>query len=156
LNVFPIALAPLRERKSDIPLLAAHFVECACREFNKPPALMSNEALAALKAYHWPGNVRELQNVVERAVITARESVIRFELPSSPDARQASARMGDDAVVHIRTDEELREEERTKILVALNRTRWKVYGRGGAAELLGIKPGTLSARLKKLGLRRPS
>jgi transcriptional regulator with GAF, ATPase, and Fis domain len=156
LNVFPITLAPLRERKSDIPLLAAHFVERACSEFNKPLALMSGDALAALKVYSWPGNVRELQNVVERAVITARESVISFELPSSPDAGQASARLGDDAVARIRTDEELREAERANILLALNRTRWKVYGRGGAAELLGIKPGTLSARLKKLGLRRPS
>src|SRR5262249_599970 len=65
LNVFPITLAPLRERKSDIPTLAAHFLERACKEFNKPLALMSYEALGALKAYDWPGNVRELQNVVE-------------------------------------------------------------------------------------------
>jgi transcriptional regulator with GAF, ATPase, and Fis domain len=154
LNVFPITLAPLRERKSDIPLLAAHFLERACKEFNKPLALMSGESLSTLKAYVWPGNVRELQNVVERAVITARDGPVSFDLPASRDTSQAAERPGDAAAVHIRTDEELRDAERTNILVALNKTRWKVYGRGGAAELLGIKPGTLAARMKKLGLRR--
>ncbi len=153
LNVFPIILVPLRERRSDIPLLAAHFLERACKEFNKPLALVSGEALAALKAYDWPGNVRELQNVVERAVITSRESPISFELPSSRHATQGSERTGG-TVVHVRTHEELRDAERANLLVALNKTRWKVYGRGGAAELLGIKPGTLAARMKKLGLRR--
>src|SRR5262249_24016723 len=150
LNVFPITLAPLRERKSDIPTLAAPFIERACKEFKKPLSLISGEALAALKAYDWPGNVRELQNVVERAVITAREGSIYFELPSTSDATQMSERLGNTAVVHVRTEEELRDAERANILAALNKTRWKVYGRGGAAELLGIKPGTLSARMKKL------
>jgi transcriptional regulator with GAF, ATPase, and Fis domain len=156
LNVFPITLAPLRERKSDIPTLAAHFLERACKEFNKPVALMSGEALAALKGYDWPGNVRELQNVVERAVITSREGSISFELPSTPHATQMSERFGNSAVIQVRTEQELRESERANILAVLNKTRWKVYGRGGAAELLGIKPGTLAARMKKLGLRRPS
>src|SRR5215472_16509994 len=100
LNVFPINLAPLRERKSDIPLLAAHFLERACKEFNKPLGLMSGEALATLKAYDWPGNVRELQNVVERAVITARGGPICFELPLA-NATQGSARLSDSAVVQL-------------------------------------------------------
>jgi transcriptional regulator with GAF, ATPase, and Fis domain len=156
LNVFPISIAPLRERKSDIALLAAHFLERACKEFNKPLCLMSGEALAALKAYDWPGNVRELQNVVERAVITARGGPISFELPSAAIGAQASERLDDSAVVQVRTEEQLREAERSNVLAVLNKTRWKVYGRGGAAELLGIKPGTLAARMKKLGLRRPS
>ena len=156
LNVFPISLAPLRERKSDIPPLAAHFLERACKEFNKPLGLMSGEALAALKAYDWPGNVRELQNVVERAVITARDGPISFELPSVPMPRRRQTGVSDSAVVQVRTEEELREAERANVLATLNKTRWKVYGRGGAAELLGIKPGTLAARMKKLGLRRPS
>src|SRR5215510_9415492 len=108
LNVFPITLAPLRERKSDIPILAAHFLECACKEFNKPIGLMSGEALAALKAYDWPGNVRELQNVVERAVITARGGPISFELPAAAIAK-ASERLDDSAVVQVRTEEELRD-----------------------------------------------
>jgi transcriptional regulator with GAF, ATPase, and Fis domain len=156
LNVFPITLAPLRERKSDIPPLAAHFMERACKEFNKPVGLMSGEALAALKGYDWPGNVRELQNVVERAVITTRGGPISFELPATAHATQPSERFGDSGPIHVRTEDELREAERANVLAVLNKTRWKVYGRGGAAEVLGIKPGTLAARMKKLGLRRPS
>src|SRR5215468_6713236 len=156
LNVFPVSLAPLRERKSDIPLLAAHFTERACKEFNKTLCLISPAALAILKAYDWPGNVRELQNVVERAVITARGGPISFELPSASIGAQASERLDDSDVVHVRTEEELREAERSNVLAVLNKTRWKVYGRGGAAQLLGIKPGTLAARMKKLGLRRPN
>lgn len=156
LNVFPITLAPLRERKSDIPLLAAHFLERACREFNKPLPFMSEEALASLKAYDWPGNVRELQNIVERAVITVRDGAISFELPSATDNAGGSDRLGVSAVAGVRSEEELRGAERANVMAALTRTRWKVYGRGGAAELLGIKPGTLAARMKKLGLRRPS
>jgi transcriptional regulator with GAF, ATPase, and Fis domain len=154
LNVFPIALVPLRERKSDIPLLAAHFLERACKEFCRPLALISGEALATLKAYDWPGNVRELQNVVERAVITAREGRVSFELPSSQPGKQETDKPADSVAVRVRTDEQLRDAERNNLLAALNKTRWKVYGAGGAAELLGIKPGTLAARMKKLGLRR--
>jgi transcriptional regulator with GAF, ATPase, and Fis domain len=154
LNVFPIALVPLRERKSDIPLLAAHFLERACKEFCRPLALISGEALATLKAYDWPGNVRELQNVVERAVITAREGRVSFELPSSQPGKQQADKPADSGAVRVHTDEQLRDAERNNLLAALNKTRWKVYGPGGAAELLGIKPGTLAARMKKLGLRR--
>jgi transcriptional regulator with GAF, ATPase, and Fis domain len=153
LNVFPITLPPLRERKSDIPALAAHFLERACKEFKKPLALMSGEALAALKAHDWPGNVRELENVVERAVITAREGTVSFDVPGPTEAQHSSDK-GPEAHVQVHTDEDLRKVERLNILSALTRTRWKVYGRGGAAELLGIKPGTLAARMKKLGLRR--
>src|SRR5262244_3612514 len=115
LNVFPITLAPLRERKSDIPPLAAHFLERARKEFKKQLCLMSSEALAALKAYDWPGNVRELQNVVERAVITSRGGSISFELPTAATGPQASERLGDSAVVQVRTEEELREAERANV-----------------------------------------
>jgi len=153
LHVFPIELAPLRDRKSDIPLLAAHFLERACKEFNKPLPLMSREAIAALKAYDWPGNVRELQNVVERAVITARDGFVSFELPVHRDAAPGSESRRE-TFAPVRTHDELRDAERANVLAALNKTRWKVYGRGGAAELLGIKPGTLAARMKKLGLSR--
>jgi transcriptional regulator with GAF, ATPase, and Fis domain len=156
LNVYPITLAPLRERKADIPALAAHFLEHACSELNRPLGLMDGEALESLKAYDWPGNVRELQNIVERAVIAARGGPVSFELPVVQAAAQEPARGGDTEPIQVRTEEALREGERANILAALNKTRWKVYGRGGAAELLGIKPGTLSARMKKLGLRRPS
>jgi transcriptional regulator with GAF, ATPase, and Fis domain len=153
LNVFPITLAPLRERKSDIPLLAAHFVERACKEFNKAICMITPDAIASLRAYDWPGNVRELENVIERAVITARlGGPISFQLPVSASSPEA-ARPAEPAV-SLRTEEQLRVAERANILATLNKTRWKVYGAGGAAELLGIKPGTLAARMKKLGLRR--
>jgi DNA-binding NtrC family response regulator len=135
-------------------MLAAHFVERACKDLKKVLCYIRPDALANLKTYEWPGNVRELQNVVERAVITARDGPISFELPSVPDASHGPTRSGESSDVHVRTDEELREAERANILAVLNKTRWKVYGRGGAAELLGIKAGTLAARMKKLGLRR--
>jgi len=154
LNVFPITLAPLRERKSDIPALAAHFLERASREFNRPLSLMSSEALADLKSYNWPGNVRELQNVVERSVIATRDGAIFFELPSVSNSAERPDH--ESSAGPVRTEVELRDAERANVLAILNKTRWKVYGRGGAAELLGIKPGTLAARMKKLGLRRPS
>jgi formate hydrogenlyase transcriptional activator len=156
LNVFPITLAPLRERKSDIAPLAAHFLERACKEFKKPLALMSGEALAVLKAYGWPGNVRELQNVVERAVITAREGSLVFDLPTAAEADKSAEQAGDAVLAPVQTEREFRHTERANVLAALQKTRWKVYGRGGAAELLGVKPGTLAARMKKLGLQRPS
>src|SRR5262249_4365669 len=118
LNVFPITLTPLRERKQDIPTLAAHFLEPARKQFNKPLALMSAAALAALKAYDWPGNVRELRNVVERAVITAREGPIFFELPSAPNATLRAERLGESALLQVRTEEEVRDAERANVLAA--------------------------------------
>jgi len=154
LNVFPITLAPLRERKADIPALAAHFLERACKEFKKSLCLLSGEAQTMLKSYDWPGNVRELQNVVERGVIASRGGAIQFALPVS-DLSERSAPEENSSAGQVRTELQLRDAERVNVLTILNKTRWKVYGRGGAAELLGIKPGTLAARMKKLGLRRP-
>ena len=116
--------------------------------------MITPQALTALKAYDWPGNVRELQNVIERSVITSRHGgEISFQLPNVTTLQESASHR--DVSVTLRTEEELREAERSNILATLNKTRWKIYGSGGAAELLGIKPGTLSARMKKLGLRRP-
>src|SRR5262249_9271668 len=102
----------------------------------------------------WPRNVRELQNVLERAVITAREGPIFFELPSARDPALQLQRLTDSAPVQVRTEEEVRDAKRANILAALNKTRWKGYSHGGAAELLAIKAGTVAARMKKLGLQR--
>jgi transcriptional regulator with GAF, ATPase, and Fis domain len=115
---------------------------------------VSGEALAALKAYDWPGNVRELQNVIERAVITTRGDSISFELPSFREPSHGATRPGARASVHVHTADEVRDAERANVIAALDKTHWKVYGPGGAAQLLGIKPGTLAARMKKLGLQR--
>jgi len=155
LNVFPIEIAPLRQRKEDIPPLAEHFLKLAARDFNLPVPEATTADIEQLQQYEWPGNVRELRNVIERAVITARGGNLRFDLPSGHEAR-GGARSADRATgespAGILSDEEVRRIERDNMIAALDRCRWKVYGEGGAAELLGIKPTTLTSRMKKLGL----
>jgi DNA-binding NtrC family response regulator len=108
--------------------------------------------------YDWPGNVRELQNVIERAVILARGGVLRFDLPlrDAPEAARRPAVRAGDEEEDVLTDVELRRRERENLLRVLERTGWKIKGRGGAAELLGVNPNTLAARMKSMGLRRPS
>jgi len=157
LNVFPLEVAPLRERKEDVPLLAAHFVNLAATKFNRPRVRLTKANTVQLQHYHWPGNVRELQNVVERAVITSRSGKLRFELagdaahvPSAPPANVARTDAG--AIV---PDAEMKRRERENVLGALNHADWKIYGPGGAAELLGVKPTTLASRIARLGLKKP-
>jgi transcriptional regulator with GAF, ATPase, and Fis domain len=168
LNVFPIRIAPLRQRKEDIPPLAQHFVERSVRELRCPRPRLTRAGVAGLQAYDWPGNVRELQNVIERAVILARGGVLEFDLPTA-DARPAPRRrprpagVGTDAEPDVDadaepgffTEAELRRLERDNLLSVLDRAHWKIKGPGGAAELLGLKPNTLLARIKAMGLERP-
>jgi transcriptional regulator with GAF, ATPase, and Fis domain len=162
LNVFPVEVAPLRERKEDIPLLAEHFVELICRKMHRPVLELNPAALDRLHRHDWPGNIRELQNVIERAVITANAGVLRIELPraggGSFDALAGGpgggSSGGDD--VHVITDDEIRRLERRNIVAALRMTKWKMGGPGGAADLLGIKPTTLASRMKAMGIQRPS
>jgi formate hydrogenlyase transcriptional activator len=158
LNVFPLEVAPLRKRKEDIPLLAAHFVQKAARKLKVPPAHLTQAHLVQLQSYDWPGNVRELQNSIERALILAQNGVMYFDLrarslsavPTAPPpvAKTASA---DVAVL---SDIEFRQRERDNYLAALNKTHWKIHGPGGTAELLGLKPTTLISRIKKFGLKK--
>ena len=149
LNVFPIKAAPLRERKEDIPLLAAHFIETGVRQLKLPPAKLTSAHIEQLRAYDWPGNVRELQNMVERALILAQNGALWFDFPAAPNTPGA-------AEPGILTDPELRNRERDNLLAALNKTGWKIHGRGGAAGLLGVKPTTLIARIRKMGLKKPA
>jgi transcriptional regulator with GAF, ATPase, and Fis domain len=108
-----------------------------------------------LKRYDWPGNVRELQNVIERAVITTRGRLIRFDRAAFAGGAVDSLPQPVDATAaEVLSPEQLRDQERRNTLAALTQTNWKVYGPGGAAELLGVKPTTLAYRMKKLGLRR--
>ena len=157
LNVFPVRIAPLRERKEDIAVLAAHFVAVSARNLNRPVPRITQGNVLALQRYAWPGNVRELQNVIERAVITSQAGRLRFDLPAEPNAKKATAAQSPDQGPEgeILTEVELRRRERDNILAALKRTRWKLSGEGGASELLGIKPTTLASRMKKMGIERP-
>jgi len=159
LNVFPMKVAPLRERKDDIPLLAAHFLDKAIRKLNLPPARLTQAHIAQFQNHDWPGNVRELQNTIERALILAQNGVLWFDLPDSQRTTAAgpvaagTERAAEPAIL---SDAEFQQRERDNVLAALNKTGWKIHGPGGTAELLGVKPTTLISRLKKMGLKKPA
>jgi transcriptional regulator with GAF, ATPase, and Fis domain len=152
LNVFPIETPPLRERPQDIPALAAYLVGEICRRMHRPVLTLGPEETAELAAYVWPGNVRELKNVLERAVIVTpidadRLAAVRLTVREPTSAHGRPPRMG--GVV---SEAEVRRFERENLLAALGRAGGRIYGRGGAADLLGVKPSTLASRLKKLGI----
>jgi transcriptional regulator with GAF, ATPase, and Fis domain len=154
LNVFPIEVPPLRKRAEDIPLLAAQFLEQTTHKL-KRKARLSDTNIAELQRYDWPGNVRELQNAIERAVITSKRGALQFPLPgsaASPEAAPDSP--GEAGGSEILSDAAIRELERANLLAALERADWRIYGAGGAAELLGLKPTTVASRAKRLGLER--
>jgi transcriptional regulator with GAF, ATPase, and Fis domain len=156
LNVFPIEVPPLRERKEDIALLTAHFLEQAARRLRLPTPKLTDSHLRLLKSYDWPGNVRELQNATERALILAQQGALRFDLPATEFPAPAPAPAVNGSEETILTEAELRSREQHNLLAALTKSGWKIHGQGGAAELLGVKPTTLISRIKKLGLKRPA
>jgi formate hydrogenlyase transcriptional activator len=148
LNVFPIDLVPLRERTDDIPLLAMHLLDSACRKLKTGELRLTEADARRLAQYAWPGNVRELQNVIERAAILARNGRVRIDLPESPASGRRAPATG-----KILTDDDRRERDRVNILAALDACGGKVFGPGGAAELLDVRPTTLASRIKTLGIR---
>ena len=155
LGVFPIVLPPLRDRREDIPDLLAHFVRQCCARLHLSVPRLPLREIERARAYDWPGNIRELQNVVERAVILARGGPIELplpeELPSVPPTFGAlTAPPPTDDVI---PEHAWRTLERANIMRALERARYQLWGSGGAADLLGINAGTLSSRLRKLGIR---
>ena len=152
LNVFPIEVVSLRRRREDIPLLAAQFVEQAARRFNQPTVRLTNANLRELQTANWPGNVRELMHVIERAVLTAPGGRLRFDLLGRAED---PVRDREPATGEVLTEAELRRAHDDNLRAALIQTGWKIYGPGGTAELLGLKPTTVAARIKKAGLRRP-
>lgn len=144
LNVFPVMLPPLRERREDIPVLVAHFVELFGRRMGKQIEHIPAEALSALSSYDWPGNIRELQNFIERSVILSAGTVLR---PPLQEIKKSPTTAPPEAIT-------LEEAERDHICKTLQTTRWVVAGPDGAAARLGIKRSTLYFRMQKLGISR--
>jgi transcriptional regulator with GAF, ATPase, and Fis domain len=158
LHVFPIRVTTLKERKDDIPLLANHFVDLSVKELRCPNPRLTRAAVARLQNYDWPGNVRELRNVVERAVILARGGPLQFDLPvteSSAPPTSSTPHPGAKAGSKYFTEAEMERRGRENLVAVLECAGWKIKGADGAAERLGVKPTTLLARMKKMGIRRP-
>jgi len=143
LNVFPITVPPLRQRKEDIPLMIEAFLEKYSRKLGKQFTSISRETMKALQDYPWPGNVRELESILERAVILCPGPVLQLA-----DRLEGSSPTVSSAV---RT---LEEAERIQILKILSETKWRIEGKDGTAAILGIHPSTLRARMHKLGIVR--
>ena len=144
LNVFPITMPPLRDRSDDIPLLVDFFVEKITKRMGKSIEIIPTRVMNALKDYQWPGNVRELENVIERAVINSSGPKLRLVDELKPSKRDLPA-----------PRETLETVERNHILGILHQTQWKVSGKDGAAEILGLNRSTLRARMRKLGIGKP-
>jgi transcriptional regulator with GAF, ATPase, and Fis domain len=162
LSVFPVQVPPLRKRGHDVVQLASHFLEQVCKQFGRPALQLTPAQVEALRRYDWPGNVRELKNVIERAVILSKGDTLRLDLSLpeaglAPEVTPAAAAPSGaaPAPARIRTEAEMRDEQRRNLLAALNAAGWRVSGKGGAAELLGIKPTTLADRMRALGLEKP-
>jgi transcriptional regulator with GAF, ATPase, and Fis domain len=154
LSVFPIHVPPLRERRSDVPSLAAHFLSLASQRHDLKRPRLSRLDLERLTEYDWPGNIRELQNVIERAVIVARGGTLHLEgLLHEPAA--ARVREPAPATQPVLSEAAMKEEARRNLEAALRECGGRVYGPQGAAERLGIRPSTLASRLRALGIRRP-
>jgi len=150
LNVFPIVLPPLRERRDDIPRLLHHFAAKASRKLGKVLEGIAPACIEQARAYDWPGNVRELENLVERAMIMSGgaklDAVELFSGASPPDKAPPAAP----------ADATLEEVERAHIRRVLERARWVIEGERGAARTLGLNPSTLRGRMRKLGIRKTS
>jgi formate hydrogenlyase transcriptional activator len=146
LNVFPILLPPLRERREDIPLLVRYFAQKYSRRMNKQIEAVSAETMEALTWYDWPGNIRELENMIERAVILSQESTLFVPLTELDLSSKASPH-------RLST---LESAEREHILRILNEANWVIAGPAGAAARLGMKRTTLQHKMKKLNISRPS
>ena len=146
LNVFPVLLPPLRERREDIPALVTHFVEILGRRMGREIEHIPTETMSALSSYEWPGNIRELQNLIERAVVLSNGGVLPNPLPTTENEQRAVSSPGATT---------LRDSERTLILRTLEAVGWVIGGPKGAATTLGLKRTTLIHKMQKLGIFRP-
>jgi PAS domain S-box-containing protein len=165
LNVLPIVLPPLRQRRSDIPLLTVFFVDRFARQFGKQITGIAQDTMDLLSRYHWPGNIRELQNVVERAVVLSRGPILRLGADLLPSASATMA--STDEIAGLGLDHQqshdaigdsssLEQVERRHIQSVLQKTDWVIEGERGAARILELHPNTLRSRIKKLGIERAS
>ena len=157
LSVFPVDVPPLRERGEDIVQLAQHFLEQTCTDFGRDALTLTRAQTEILRNYRWPGNVRELKNVIERAVILSQGKVLRLDLSmpglASDVGPGTAASSGDEDVL---TEKAMKEFQKANIVRALRQANWRVSGKGGAAELLGVRPTTLADRIRTYNIRRPS
>ncbi|XXF79606.1 sigma 54-interacting transcriptional regulator [Myxococcaceae bacterium GXIMD 01537] len=159
LSVFPLRLPPLRERREDLPQLSAFLLEEQARRTGRRGMRVTPAGLAHLDAYEWPGNLRELANALERATILSKSAELgpeAFDLPIAQPARAAGPAEGAPAEASVKPEDvaTLEDVQRGHILRVLALTKGRIYGPGGAAKLLGIKPSTLQSRMKKLGIVR--
>ncbi|PYI84134.1 MAG: Fis family transcriptional regulator [Verrucomicrobia bacterium] len=171
LNVFPIAVPPLRERASDVPLLVSFFLQRFAKKLGKPVKLVSEGTMRRLASYSWPGNIRELQNVIERAILLSPGDTLQLAadfcpLPTMtvPDARSLSTRPTAHKAAEIPSASAptsavsigaMEEVERRHIESVLAQTNWMIEGERGAARILNLNPSTLRSRMKNLGIKRP-
>lgn len=168
LSVFPVQVPPLRRRADDVIQLAVHFLEQVCREFGRSAPMLTQGQVEALRRYDWPGNVRELKNVIERAVILSRGGALRLDLslpetgvvspasvPAPANNALASTGAGQASATFL-TEAEMKEQQRANLIAALNAANWKISGKGGAADRLGMRPTTLTDRIRALRIKRPA
>ena len=141
LNVFPIMIPPLRERREDIPLLVRAVVKEFQKKMGKEIESIPKKTMEALRTYSWPGNVRELRNLIEHAMILTRGKTLNVHVPKRASSETYPAGRLEDI-------------ERMHIMAVLEKTGWRLSGPGGAADILGLKRTTLQARMKKLGIKR--
>jgi transcriptional regulator with GAF, ATPase, and Fis domain len=147
LNILPIHLPPLRERKEDIPLLAAHFIKIFSEKTRKPISGISDSQMKKLMDYSWPGNIRELQNLLERTILLAKLNFIdEIWLPEVKQKQNLQ-----EVFSKMKTIDEIQRDHVMSVLKLCNE---RISGHGGAAEVLNLPPSTLTARMKKLGIQR--
>jgi len=149
LNIFPISLSPLRDRKEDIPLLATHFIHRYAKKIGRKITTLSNKVLGDLLQYSWPGNIRELEHSIERSILISSGTALKeIDLPS---IKKTVSRLQADDEITVKT---ISENERDHIMKMLKYCKGRVAGEGGAADLLGVPTSTLNSKMKKLGIKK--